>query len=332
MERILVLRLGAMGDIVLATAAVEALKAGRPGASVEFLLKKRFSGLLEGHPGLKRLWGFDERGEHGGARGLVRFLGDIRRERFDLAVDLQDNLRSRLICRGLKAGRVLRWDKRAWQRRLMVAGKKGGAEGMPVYARYLEALRPLGMDVSGARPKLYPNSAKVPAGLGEHFLAMAPGAHWPAKRWPAESYAELARIVLERTGLGIALVGAGDDREACALISRVGPKRIADLCGRLDLGSLAAVLAEAEALATNDTGPMHVAEAVGTPVLAFFGPTVPGFGFAPWRQESRLLQLDLDCRPCSLHGRRDCPRGGHRCLDGITPERAWEALKGMLDG
>jgi len=82
---------------------------------------------------------------------------------------------------------------------------------------------------------------------------------------------------------------------------------------------------------TNDTGPMHLAEALGVPVLAFFGPTVREFGFAPWRPESRVLEVTLNCRPCSLHGGRVCPRKHFRCLRGITPRQAWDSLREMID-
>ncbi|HBE72639.1 MAG TPA: hypothetical protein DDW31_00790 [candidate division Zixibacteria bacterium] len=332
MKRILVIRLGAIGDIVLATAAIEALARAFPDAAVEFLLKERFSALLEGHPHVGRLWLFDERGRHRGAGGLLSFMRAIQAGRFDLAVDLQGNLRSRLICRCLRAKKVLRWDKRAWQRRMMVLGKRPAEHGPPVYARYLEALKPLGIDVAGIRPRLYPNRAEPPAGLKAPYLAMAPGAHWPAKRWPAGHYAELAARIADETDLNIGLIGSEDDREAGEKIRRARPERIANLCGQLGLGQLASFLAGARAAVTNDTGPMHLAEAAGVPVLAFFGPTAAGFGFAPWREESRMLAMDLACRPCSLHGSRSCPKRHHRCLDGITPDVAWKALQGMLDG
>lgn len=331
MKRILLIRLGAMGDIVLATAAVEALARAFPGAVIDFLLKARFAGLLEGNPRIAGLLAFDDRGRHRGTRGLMTFMREIQPRRYDLAVDLQDNLRSRLICAGLRAPKVLRWDKRAWRRRMILLRGTGGGAGTPVYGRYLESLKPLGIDISGSTPKLYPVAGRIPEGLDKPFMAMAPGAHWPAKRWPAGHYAELAKLASGNAGLRIVVVGSDEDRQACETVQGACPSAM-NLCGRLDLGSLAAVLSKAKVLVTNDTGPMHMAEAVGVPVLAFFGPTVPEFGFAPWRPESRMLQKDLDCRPCSLHGRRSCRRGDHRCLEGILPEEAWKTLGAMLDG
>lgn len=332
MNRILIIRLGALGDIALATAAVEALSRAYPGAGIEFLLKERFAGLLEGDPRISGLREFDDRGRHRGTRGMLSFMRSVQAERFDLAVDLQDNLRSRLICRCLRAGRILRWDKRAWQRRMMVAGKGGGPASAPVYRRYLAALDPLDIETEVIRPKLHAGGWDAPPVLQAPYVAMAPGAHWPAKRWPAGHYSELAARIADETSLNIALVGSEDDREAGKEIWERRPERIANLCGQIGLGQLASCLAGAGALVTNDTGPMHIAEAAGVPVLAFFGPTVAGFGFAPWRDESKVLELGMECRPCSLHGRRPCPRKHHRCLAGISPGEAWLALKGMLDG
>lgn len=331
MNRILVIRLGAIGDVVLATAAVEALRRAFPQAEIEFLLKARFAGLLEADPRISRLWRFEDTGRHRGTRGMLAFMREIQAGRFDLAVDLQDNLRSRLICRCLRAGKILRWDKRAWQRRMMVAGRAGGDPPSPVYQRYLEALAPLKIDTGGIWPRLHPGGWETPPELKIPFIAMAPGAHWPAKRWPLGHYGRLAELIAGKTNLGIAVIGSDEERQAGEAIKKAGPERIINLCGRLELNQLAACLSRARVLVTNDTGPMHLAEAAGVPVLAFFGPTVRGFGFAPWRVESRVLEREMPCRPCSLHGRRPCRKGGH-CLSGISPEEAWQALEAMLHG
>lgn len=331
MDRVLIIRTGAMGDIVLATAVVEAIAKDSPQTAVEFLLKKRFSGILEGQPHISRLWLLDERGEHRGVRGLLLFIQEIQRERFDLVIDLQDNFRSRLISHCLRAENKLRWDKLAWRRRLWAwLGVKPRAT-RPVFRRYLDTLHPLGLDTEGSRPRLYvamKNSSGLPP---EGFVALAPGAHWPAKRWPREYFVSLAQMILEETGLSIVVVGSAEDRALGAEISKPFPTRMMDLCGRLGLKELREVVARARVLVTNDTGPMHLAEALGVPVLAFFGPTVREFGFAPWRPESRVLEVTLNCRPCSLHGGRVCPRKHFRCLRGITPRQAWDSLREMID-
>lgn len=331
MNRVLIIRTGAIGDIVLATAVVEAIARDYPQASIEFLLKKRFAGILEDQPYLHRLWLLDEKGVHRGTRGLLLFIQEVQKEKFDLVIDLQDNFRSRIISRCLRAKTRLRWDKLAWQRRLWVWSGIKPRSVRPVYRRYLDTLRPLGLETEEIRPRLYVTekiSAELPC---EGFIAMAPGAHWPAKRWPIEYFVDLAQKILQETRYQIMLVGSAEDKPLAAEISQLSSTRIVDLCGRLGLRELCQAVARARLLVTNDTGPMHLAEALGVPVLSFFGPTVREFGFAPWRPESRILEMELNCRPCSLHGGRACPRNHFRCLRGITPQQAWENLREMMD-
>jgi heptosyltransferase-2 len=333
MKRFLVIRLSAIGDVVLATAALEALSQAHPKAEVHFLVKSRFAGLLAGHPGIARLWEFDERGRHRGVRGMLLFLHSMQRERFDAIIDLQDNLRSRLIGSGLRAGRRLRWDKQALRRRLLVRGRLRAKPFRNVVDRYLDTLAPLGIEAADARPKLYPDmTANIPGLPNKPFLCLAPGAHWATKRWPAESYRELADLIIKQSKQSIVLVGGEADAGACRKVAAASEGRIANLCGRLDLGQLAAVLARSVLLVTNDSGPMHMAEAVGVPIVALFGPTVPQFGFAPWRQGSVVMERELGCRPCSVHGSDRCPRRHQRCLRDITPQEAWGKVRERLYG
>jgi len=333
MKRFLVIRLSAIGDVVLATAAVEALARACPGAEIDFMVKHRFGGLLAAHPKIARLWEFDERGRHRGVRGMLLFLHGLQRHRYDAAVDLQDNLRSRLICRSIRAGQRLRWDKQALSRRLLVRGRGRARQFRTVAERYLDALGPLEIDAGGARPKLYPDlKADIPGLPRKPYLCLAPGAHWATKRWPSEYYQELVEIIIKQSKHRIVLVGDAGDAGACSRVAVASENRIANLCGRLDLGQLAAVLARSELLVTNDTGSMHIVEAVGVPAVAMFGPTVPQFGFAPWRPASVVIERELDCRPCSLHGSDRCPRRHHRCLRDITPQEVWGLVRERLHG
>ncbi len=327
MKRIAVIRLGAMGDIVLATAAVAALARRFPGAAIDFICKRDFAGLLEHDPRLARVIPFDHRGRHRGLRGLLLFLHGLSRERYDCVVDLQANGRSRAIARCLRAGRRLEWPKLGLRRRMMICGVGREAGGEPVIERYLRALAPLG--TAAAHPRLHAAPDRTVTLPRRPFIAIAPGAHWPTKRWPAERFSELiARI--GNAKWDIVLVGGEDDRETCDLIAAGSAFPVHDLSGRLSLAQLAGALSQAALLVCNDTGVMHVAEAVNTPVIALFGPTVRQFGFAPWRRESAVIERSLPCRPCSLHGSKRCPRGHFRCLRDITAEEVHAAIRPLL--
>ncbi len=329
MKTVLVIRLGAMGDIVLATAVLEALHRRYPGAALDFVCKERFAGLFTGDPRLRRAIGFSERDEHRGLRGLLLFCHQLRHQRYDCVIDLQGSPRSRVIARGVHARRRLVWPKDALRRRMLVHGLGRARSYASVIARYLATLERLGIDGAVARPKLYPQrdpSVPLPA---RPFIAIAPGAHWPTKRWPSEHYAELVSKI-GNAKWDIVLVGDRGDAAITAAIAAAVPFAVRDLSGKLTLPQLVWTLSRAALLVSNDTGAMHIAEACGVPVIALFGPTVRGFGFAPWRRESAVIERDLPCRPCSLHGSARCPKGHHRCLREITPGDVYRAIKPVL--
>jgi heptosyltransferase-2 len=159
------------------------------------------------------------------------------------------------------------------------------------------------------------------------LIGLSPGAVWATKRWPLEHYAELARLAL-RAGVQVAVQGSAEERPLTARLAVAAPGA-ADLAGQLDLGALGGFIALCSAFVANDTGPMHLARALGVPTLAFFGSTDPGL--FEW-EGHRVLFTGLDCAPCSFFGRRRCPRGHLRCLTGISAAEAWTALQPLLDG
>ena len=122
------------------------------------------------------------------------------------------------------------------------------------------------------------------------------------------------------------LLGGPDDRGLAAQLAG----HVDSAAGELSLQETGAVLAGAQVLVANDTGVMHMATAVGTPVVALFGPTVEPFGFFPYRARATVIERHLDCRPCSAMGTARCPMGHHRCLVDIAPDDAWRALEGLV--
>jgi heptosyltransferase-2 len=140
---------------------------------------------------------------------------------------------------------------------------------------------------------------------------------------------ELVRRIGD-SGADVAILGGPDDAEAAAGIARASGTNAANFAGALGLQETGAVIRRAEALVSGDTGVMHMATGVGTPVVALFGPTVRQFGFFPYRAPSAVVELDLPCRPCSAHGTRRCPLGHHRCLRQMLPDRVHAALAKAL--
>jgi heptosyltransferase-2 len=163
------------------------------------------------------------------------------------------------------------------------------------------------------------------------MIALAPGTVWNTKRWPAERFAELARK-LDGEGYTVALVGGAEDRPLCdAIVSAAAPARIFTAAGALSLLRSAELIRRCQLLVSNDSAPMHLGVAVGTPVVALFGATVPEFGFAPYGPKDLVVEIrGLSCRPCSSHGGARCPINTFDCMLRISADRVAATALGIL--
>jgi len=333
--RTLVIRFSALGDLVLTLPALGDLSAC--GGEVHFLTLDRFASLLAPLPWIERVWTLDARE---GFAGLRRLAAELRPVRFDAVLDLHDNLRSRGL-RALLAGSVPRWirsERDPLRRRLMVAAPdpfKSRLRARP-YTPVVERHREAALRLTGsppARERRYAvdptTQAKVNERLAELGLAptarplgLAPGAAWPQKAWPR--FPEF--ITALPADLPLLLLGGPGEKDLCEEAAAAAKGPAAVLAGARPLPELAAALRRCRGLVSGDSGLAHLAEACGRPVCVLFGPTVPEFGFAPRRPGSLLVQRELSCRPCSLHGGRPCRFGDLRCLAGLEPEALLEEL------
>jgi heptosyltransferase-2 len=159
------------------------------------------------------------------------------------------------------------------------------------------------------------------------FVALAPGSIWGTKRWPG--FAALAADV----DAPIVVVGGPEDAALAETVAAAAPHRAWSAAGALPLRGSAALIARAAVLVTNDSAPLHLATAVGTPVVALFGPTVPSFGFGPRGPRDRVVEHpSLPCRPCSAHGPQICPLEHHRCMRELSAASVAEAVAACLEG
>ncbi|RLB13872.1 MAG: lipopolysaccharide heptosyltransferase II [Deltaproteobacteria bacterium] len=337
---ILVVRLSSLGDVLLTTPVLRALRQKWPGARISFLTKEEFAPLLHNNPHLDEVITTSGGGTFEQSRDLVRKL---RYRKWDLLVDLHRSLRSFLFRRLVPAARTVVYSKYRLKRTLLIYTRLDlyPASVPLVPERYVKPLEPFGvkldegpcelfLDESDREPALKKISARWPS--SPPLLAVAPGSAWPIKRWPVESFAESARELALRFGFKVILLGSKKDAEICARLAQIlGQKLCLDLAGKLPIRGSAAAVAEARLLLTNDTGLMHIATAVGTPVVAVFGPTTRHFGYFPYRAESRVVETRLYCRPCTHNGRVRCPLGHFRCMKDIKAERVVEAAVELLN-
>ncbi len=339
--RFLLMRLSAMGDVLLATPVLRMLKKSRPGCRIDFLVKNTYVSLLKANPHVGRILVFDSAG---GLRGLLALARSIRNSRYDAVVDLQGNFRSRVLSFFSGAPLRSRACMHRFRRFLLVHfGWNTYRRIVPVPLRYLDSL-PFGVEDDGEGLELeVPDAAvskvrgllNIPARSKKAMIAaLAPGAGRATKQWPADRFAETGRELADR-GWHIVLVGGKNDAGVCARVSQAMRTEQApapsDLSGKLSLLETAAVLQLSGILITNDTGVMHMASATGTRTVALFGPTTHHFGFMPFRGRTEVVEVDTGCRPCSYHGTESCPQKHFRCMLDISARDVTERALALLN-
>ena len=321
-NRILVIKLGALGDVVLASAHIRRIVEAYPDARVTLLTSPGCSALLQGQPGLEVV-AFRR---HGVAE-MWRVLTWLRRSRFDVVFDLQGSRRSRLMTQ-VSAARRRIGEKPCFA---YTHSPPPGSDKQHAFDRLNTLL--VSQGIEAATPKAWlsvPEHAvtQMKAWLDEHALAASKlvllhagsSRRWPSKRWEAACYAELA-VELEHRGYQVIWIGADAD---AAVNRQLATHAGIDATGEFSLVQLAALGGHASFAVVNDSAPMHVLAATGLPVYAFFGPT-------DWQrshalgQEQQVLRHAVDCSPCHLPV---CPpERGHACLRSITPAMVIERLE-----
>jgi heptosyltransferase-2 len=318
----LVIQTAFLGDVVLSTPLLSAL-AERHGA-VDVVTTPLAAPLLETHPAVRQVFPYDKRGADRGWGGLKSLARRLREQAYAQAYLPHRSLRSAALAM------LARIPARI--------GFAGGwsflyteARPKPRTGHETERLLALANGAPGLyRPHLRPTSEdqQVADGLiSGDFVALAPGSIWGSKRWPY--YAELA----SKLAAAVVVVGGPDDAALGNEIVRAveggqGRSRAVNACGRLTLRQSAALIGRARLLVTNDSAPLHLATAMGTPVVAVFGPTVTEFGFGPLRSGDVALGVEgLECRPCSSHGPPACPLGHHRCMRELTVSAVLAAIE-----
>ena len=323
--RILVIKLSSLGDIAHALPAVRALKE-RTGAEIDWAVQPEYAALLACCPDVARTIAFPRRGFF---RNLYPFLRELRRERYDVIVDLQGLMKSALVARLARGGQRL---GPAWARegsRWIYSAQPPRREGPRRHA--VEEL----MDVAALvapgdsrppEPRLEFPDAESDGSPGPH-VAFAPFSRWPTKNWPLEKFAELGRRLAAEMGCQIRIVGGPENAvQGEVLAGKIGGGA-RNLCGKTDLPGLCTLLKSMDLLVTVDSGPMHWADAMGVPLVAIFGATDPA-RTGPYRQQDRVVaKTDLACRPCRS---RSCARGDLACLQTLEVEAVLKAALARL--
>ncbi len=332
MNRILIVRLGAFGDIVHALPALAALKRAFPGAAIDWLVDHRYAALLHLVPLLDRRLVVPRRT----AGGWLEVVREVRRLRYDVALDLQGLLKSAALAKASGARRVIGFSGghlREPVARLFYSGVQDpGPAGRHVIEKNLALLGTLGIgSVEWAFPIATPPTEVVVTlrralEIAEDapFALINPGAGWSNKRWPSDRFGALAAWVRERHGLPTAVVwGPGEEGLAREVAdASQGAARVAPPTTIADLVALAHA---ASLMASGDSGPLHIAAAVGTPIVGLYGPTAAERN-GPWSADDVVVSRHASCL---CHHRRQC-RADTWCLADITTEEVAAAVDRRL--
>lgn len=329
--RVLIIRLGSLGDVVLTTAAFHSIIRAHPDSKIYFLLKKRYVRLLDGLVPPERILSFSE--QDNTLSGLIALIKRLWGYRFDYIIDLQATLRSVFISE-LTPGKTFRVRKGSFARRMAVRMRRKPRNGKPMYERFIDAVRPMGGEA--ALPALavpLQDREKVASALmlngvrvGKPYTVLHPGAKWQLKRWPLGNFVKLGKM-LEKNGMNVILVFGSGEKPSAEEFSFPFP-----VVSGINLAGLKGLIAGAALFIGNDSGPAHIAAALSIPTVSIFGPTHPVLGFAPVGKKVLSITLNMDCSPCTLHGEGKCALyNSPRCLDELTPDIVYSRVMEFLN-
>lgn len=345
-QRILIVKPSSLGDIIHALPVLAELRRAFPHARISWLVAGPFVDLIKGHPQVDDIIPFDRKtfGRFGrswsASTGFVRFLREMRSHRFDLVIDLQGLFRSGLITGatgakyrvGFRNAREAAWvfyncpvqidreDIHAVDRNLALLAAVGIVPGPAEFDLALSD-----PDSADAETLL----KKCGIGPNDPYFVFAPGARWETKLWPVERFAGTADRLNREWTIPVVVVGAPSEKERCDNVVQSAESEIINLTGQTTLRQLSALIHRSRLLLCHDSAPMHLADAVRTPLVSITGPTNP-IRTGPYRQRDGVIQLSLDCAPCYLRKLSDC-RHQHRCMADLSVEMVVQKVRQVLE-
>lgn len=360
-DPILVIQTAFAGDLVLTTPLIEETALLHPGAPIDVLCIPSTATLLTGNPFIRRCIVYDKRRRSPSLPALMR---QVAREKYGLCLCPHRSLRSALLARATGAAQRIAFDRSA--------GRLLFTETVAYQQSWHEVDRNRALLTGGRLPQPVLRSPRLYPSPEDHtaveqlladtesrpYLCIAPGSVWATKRWTEEGFAAVIRYF--RDSHRIILLGGPEDRPLCERIiqlasavpasalsveSEVPPtvqevlraetpskRSIINAAGMLGFLASAALIEGAAVLVSNDSAPVHLASAMGTPVVEIYGATAASYGFSPYGVPHRLVQReDLDCRPCAIHGGNACPIGTFECMRGLAAGEVIRAAEELID-
>lgn len=329
-QKILIIRFSSIGDIVLTTPVIRTLKTQLVDCEVHYCTKATYAPILRENPYISKV--------HLLNNNLRELISELKRERFDVIIDLHKNLRTSII-KGMLRVPSYSFDKINFQKWLMVNLKINKLPNRHIVDRYMDTVKPLGvkMDPLGLEyfipQEEFVSRESLPEDFRKEYVVYAIGAQHATKRLPLERMIELCDKINKPV---ILLGGPGDFEQGEKIVAffrrseksapyEEGLKElnkksvILNACGKYSLNESASLVKQASYVFSHDTGLMHIAAAFKKPVFSIWGNTIPQFGMYPYRTKFTVFENNkLSCRPCSKIGYAKCPRGHFKCMKNVN--------------
>jgi len=334
---ILVLRFSSIGDIVQTTSVIGTMKKYFPESKIDFMTLSKFAPLLEGHPNVNKIHAVDI---NAGYKKLRQTGFEMEMMGYDLAIDLHNTTRSRIIRKGFIKTKNIYIKKPRWNRfKLFAFHQNDFSQNFSVRSWMHEPINYLlPENYSTENTQLFVSKAeKVTArnllqnyDLDGRYFVITPGAAWAQKRWEADRYAKVIDDCVNKFQMYPVLIGGvGDD--ICELIKITADSPVIDIHGKTNLRESLAIICGAEFVLGSDTGFLHAGEAMGIPAVTLLGPTSRETGAGVLLKESKVIEdKNLWCRPCSQNGSIPCYRKEQYCMTGIQPEQVFSAVSKVV--
>jgi len=321
--RLLVIKLSSLGDLFHALPTVARIHEAW-GAEIDWVTNKSYVDLVRRFSPVKRVIGFPRQHFFSNAGN---FLKEVRQDKYDYVFDMQGLLKSALTARAARSAKIIGPSFHREGSRLFYSSVTGPKnKNRHAVEENLDLLDHLGIERSPLKfPVIFDRPASLPSGPR---IGLLPCSRWKTKNWPPEHFVEVARALSSQAQVFI--FGAPEDRDVCVHIAAQAGDGVTDMCAKTSLVELGGWLAAMDLVITVDSGPMHMAAAAGTPVLAVFGAT-DHRRTGPFGAQHKVLHRDdLACRPCLS---RNCQLKERdiRCLTGLTPERVIIAAREQLE-
>lgn len=320
---ILVIRLSSLGDVILTTPILRAIKKKYPAANIDFVVKEQYRMVVENNPYLRKVFPLFYN-----KKNFKELRKELKKNNYDLVLDLQNNFRSRRLTSYTKA-KVFRFNKLSLEKFLLVQFKinKLKNKGL-ITERYAEAFPDLELDNDGAEIFI-PGNIKPRINGDKKYIGFCPGSRHATKIWSSGYFIELGNKLAEE-GYTILLFGGKEDEHLCISLQHHIKDSI-DLSTNNNLYQMASEMTFCSVIVSNDSGLMHAASAMKVPIVTIFGSSVKEFGFTPYKSNFILVENNnISCRPCSHIGRDKCPQGHFNCLEEITPQMVYDSIKKII--